>query len=85
MEKNSVGVVYDGCEFVTQELIKKVEKAYTEYGSVRMGVYSDEAFEKHYHMHPSRTYSERERLAYAIKGVEEVFKVETVDDLEQKK
>lgn len=71
--KQKTSFFTDSCEFITIELLERIEETKKTYDSVGIGVYSDELIEKIYHRKSIRPYKERAQIVNYIKGVDFVF------------
>ena len=67
--------IIDSCEFVTMELIERIEKAREGCEILGIGVYTDEVFFEKEKRRPIRPYLERITIMSYIKGVDFVFAV----------
>ncbi len=81
--KKPVGYIYSACEFLTIELIQRIEEAHKEYKAVGVGVYSDEFFLNQNGRNPIKSYNDRSKLVKALKGVDFVFKVDSENEIKE--
>lgn len=81
MAKKLVDYVVSSCEFITPELIQRIEKARDGCTSLGIGVLSDEEFERKRNRKPIRPYEERAFIVSHITGVDFVFKVENEESI----
>lgn len=77
----AIGCIYEPFEFITVELIQKIEEARKEYKVVGVGIPTDAYFYMRYSRKPIKPYSDRSQLAKALKGVNFVFPVDSETDL----
>lgn len=75
--------IREGVEFITLQLIEKIERLRKEYAQVAIGVYTDELFEKVFGRAPIKPFEERVRLANSLKGVDWVFKASNQHEAEE--
>lgn len=79
--KAAIGCIYEPFEFITVELIKKIDETRKEYKVVGVGIPTDAYFYMRYSRKPIKPYSDRSQLAKALKGVDFVFPVDSETDL----
>lgn len=73
---DGIGFLIDPCEFITIELLERLEaekKGKKEFG---IGVYSDELIRKEFKREPIKPYSERKQIVTLLEGVDFVFQVD---------
>ena len=75
MAKKLIGYVISSCEFITPELIQRIEEARNNSQNVGVGVLSDEIFFKKRNRRPIRPYEERAYIVSHLMGVDFVFKI----------
>ena len=75
MKKKDLGIIRSGLEFITLETLETLDEMRQEFSQIAMGIFSDEMFSKLFGRKPIKSYSERVRLASALKGVDFVFEV----------
>ena len=75
MKKKDLGILRTGLEFITLDIIETLDQMQQEFSQIAMGIFSDEMFLKLFGRKPIKSYSERVRLASALKGVDFVFEV----------
>ena len=77
--------ICDSCEFITVELLDRIEKAREGCETLGIGVYSDELVQSQVNRRPLRPYEERAKIMSYIKGVDFVFEVTDESSIEIKK
>ncbi len=77
--------ICDSCEFITVELLERIEKAREGCENLGIGIYSDELVQFQVNRRPLRPYKERAKIMSYIKGVDFVFEVTDEDSIEIKK
>lgn len=77
--------ICDSCEFITIELLDRIEKARESCKTLGIGVYSDELVQSQVNRRPLRPYEERAKIISSIKGVDFVFEVTDESSIEIKK
>lgn len=82
MKKKDLGVIRTGLEFITLDIIETIEEMRNEFSQIAMGIFSDEMFNRLFTRKPIKSYSERVRLASALKGIDFVFEVNDDSNLE---
>ena len=80
MAKKFVDYIISSCEFITPELIQRIEKARDGCQNLGIGIISDEAFEEKRNRRPIRPYEERAFVVSHLQGVDFVFKVNNEDN-----
>lgn len=75
--------IREGVEFITIQLIEKIEQLRKEYAQIAIGVYTDELFEKVFERRPIKPFEERVRLANSLKGVDWVFKASNKSEAQE--
>lgn len=77
--------ICDSCEFITVELLDRIEKAREGCKTLGIGVYSDKLVQSQVNRRPLRPYEERAKIMSYIKGVDFVFEVTNESSIEIKK
>lgn len=80
--KKPVGYICEPCEFLTIELIQRIEDAHKEFKTVGVGIHSDDFFVELNGRNPIKTYEDRASLVSALKGVDFIFELTSKEDLD---
>lgn len=77
--------ICDSCEFITVELLERIEKVREGCEVLGIGIYSDELLQRQLNRRPLRPYEERAKIMSYIKGIDFVFEVTDESSIEIKK
>lgn len=77
----TVGYLCEPCEFITVELIQKIEEYRKEYQVIGIAIHSDKLFFELNGRKPIKSYEDRAQLAKAFRGVDFVFELNSESDI----
>lgn len=77
--------IYGDFEFVTIEVLEKINETRNTCKTLGVGIFSDELVQEKLGRAPIRPYIERAQIMYAIKGVDFVFEVTDETKIDIKK
>lgn len=80
--KKAIGYICAPCEFITVELIQRIEEAHKKFKVVGVGVHSDNFFLQQNGRKPIKKYEDRSNLVKALKGVDFVFELDSENDID---
>ena len=80
--KKAIGYICAPCEFITVELIQRIEEAHKKFKVVGVGIHSDNFFLQQNGRKPIKKYEDRSNLVKALKGVDFVFELDSENDID---
>lgn len=80
--RKPVGYICEPCEFITIELIHRIDEAHKEFKSVGIGIHSDDFFVELNGRNPIKSYDDRVSLVSALKCVDFIFELTSKEDMD---